>query len=841
MDKIFIFLALLLLATVLIVILIFVERAKIEPVTKLPIGSSCTSGTDCLSTICSLGVCVGRLGSKCSSSKDCFTGDCINGVCQTEGCSPGTFGCSPILGISGNGSCNVGLEVYTNNGKNICKIAQGQPSNSPDDCSSRGLVTLTGKTVCATKLEEKSVCTTSGTLCKEGQCYPPSPGGGITGICLSGTPQMNGGYCDTNNYPCNEKNYLCNTTNNVCETITEGKGFGESCLLSNSVDPCETGGDNSYQLTCVSIDPNGTVGSRGICLSQISFSEPPASKLLRNAYYSNGGITGALCISANTPKGYQCWTNNNKPVILTPPNFPCSIGDVIVGGDSCKFGDFLQFYKFVDGTWVPLKYKDHGIYFSLGTSIYNITSTLDSSGESVLAVMAGGASVIVFLTDSNVLLNDKEYVITDPMPPTNGEQPTNDSINVEDVVVSNSTNGINNLNLHSLSSYWSYIISQIDPESTDPKITLNGLLHTPVSSLVGFEDIQSIFSDTQTGWYYPLQSNSTTWDVSNQYFPNYDNIGPYNKVPSYVLISGPASYETVNAVNKLVCISHNSNSSKDSVLVWYSRTNPDVDDFSNYFSSRWYTKKNKPYFRVDGVKFWGCRSRDFLALNSAPDDIGYSIVVFRQTANNDMDLGSCVWMYIHFPLINSSTRIIKIAVTYNSSISDISDSNNSQNYILYGDSPIDHDGKTAESANNSYMKIAILYLTSDDYCKIMIWDSRINGPASKTTYGTTDTSQINPILQNEYGKGITDSTLGQKVPRLPYFNYTQTVPGSGASAYFDDQPNDKGTVMTNNWYEVPGQFKATDNICFSKGELIAISRTDKYYTELSVQPISQIG
>lgn len=203
------------------------------PVCKLNPGQTCTNNTECLSNICSGGVCTSGVpgGGICYKNSDCVTGlYCSSNYCQPNGVVTGESG--SYCDLSG---CNTGLSCV--NG--ICISSSsglGQSCSDDNRCS------------------QPLVCLGSGTAAYCGYMYPEPN-------------SCNGNAC-TSQYTCISDICLADVTL-PCTSNTHcgksGSGIQGTCNLSNVI----------YRLLFKSssgtfTDPFGSPGSYEIILEPIS-------------------------------------------------------------------------------------------------------------------------------------------------------------------------------------------------------------------------------------------------------------------------------------------------------------------------------------------------------------------------------------------------------------------------------------------------------------------------------------------------------------------------------------------------------------------------------------------
>ena len=330
--------------------------------------TQCDNDNDCMATaFCSAqGACLIKLvaGSQCTSGTQCLTGVCSDGVCcdtacngQCEACdvAPNVGACTPVAGLPhGNrdqceddgqgcsGQCD-GVD------RSACQypsvtVACGVPSCSngvahSQHCNGLGACILAddkacgafacGDTVCRTACEEQEHCAEGYGCTPEGACIP---GGGLP----NGSPCSEGlacqsAYCSDEvccDSPCNGQCEACNVAPNVGSCIPvvgPPKGSRPSCEDSD-VD-CAGACDGVNRASC------------NYPGSDISCGTSECSEGIAHSSYCNA--KGACVAADDRPCGaYACGETKCRTTCASPSDcaqgYSCSGQGTCVPGSTCS-------------------------------------------------------------------------------------------------------------------------------------------------------------------------------------------------------------------------------------------------------------------------------------------------------------------------------------------------------------------------------------------------------------------------------------------------------------------------------------------------------------------------
>lgn len=231
---------------------------------------TCNSGLTCLNNICK-----SNSGQNCSNPSDCVSGICTNGVCAAGNTRLG----SPC-GTTGN-TCISGLTC-----------SQGY-------CQFPGIITGENYAFCGST-GSNPVCQT-GFACRNNVCVPY---GGFNGACGSQAPCAAPLSCDPSQYVClfpNNPN-SCATTNGVCTagfTCTSGLCLGASGMGCFSGNQCSSGSCNLNVGKIYLSNGNTFNIPSTIILSRIPIFSPLSNSIIGMSTQSDPNKSGFYILNIN--------------------------------------------------------------------------------------------------------------------------------------------------------------------------------------------------------------------------------------------------------------------------------------------------------------------------------------------------------------------------------------------------------------------------------------------------------------------------------------------------------------------------------------------------------------
>jgi hypothetical protein len=299
---------------IIIILLVVVFWFFIPTGGRLAINSLCNSNLDCLSGICSDGICVGNIppiggnnvpaGGTCNINSNCISGlNCVSGVClapiggvctSLSGCVSGATAClnnicvnTPLSGPGGRAPCRNGL-ITDNNG--ICRVPMSGTCSRNSDCVSgkciNGLCAnggggngtgngdINGRPPCGSNLiDDNGVCKVPiGGICSKNNDCTNNSGGCVDGICSDFSGGINSTCNNTSNcaqgYTCEKGKCKIGIDSSIpCGNdkmcVNDGKCVDNICTIddcdssSNSSSSCESNSSSDSCNSCGSNSCNG--------------------------------------------------------------------------------------------------------------------------------------------------------------------------------------------------------------------------------------------------------------------------------------------------------------------------------------------------------------------------------------------------------------------------------------------------------------------------------------------------------------------------------------------------------------------------------------------------------